>query len=155
MNKTPSNMATDGASRLLRWLLLLSRRLRKNGAKDKLSAASLQVLGILHQRHSATPTEIAAEMGIKKQSLTVLLSALQDKGHIGREREPGDARKILLSLTSSGQDAFLEELRGRRATLARLVEENLSDAELASLVQVLPVLEKLLSGGSGGSGQKL
>jgi DNA-binding MarR family transcriptional regulator len=146
MNKTPPPLIAETSSRLLRWLLLLSRRLRKNGAKDKLSAASLQVLGILYQGRSATATELAAELGIKKQSLTLLLSALHEKGYLGRKREPGDARRISLSLTISGNNVFLDELRGRRAILARLIEENLSAAEVASILKVLPIMEKLMPG---------
>jgi DNA-binding MarR family transcriptional regulator len=153
---TPPQRAADAASRLLRWLLPLSRSLRRDGAKDKLPlpAVSLQILGILRERPAATATELAAELGVKKQSLTVLLSALHAKGYVGRQKEPGDARRISLSLTCAGRDVFLGALRVRRAILARRIEENLSDTELADLVRVLPVLEKLLRGPGGESGQR-
>jgi DNA-binding MarR family transcriptional regulator len=156
MNTSPPQRAADAASRLLRWILLLSRRLRRDGAKDKLPfpAASLQILGILRERPAATATELAAELGVKKQSLTVLLSALHAKRYLGRHREPGDARRISLSLTAAGRDVFLGALGVRRAVLERRIEENLSATEAADLVRALPVLEKLLREPGGEPGQR-
>ncbi len=140
---TESFSAKDMARPLLRCLLLLNRHLRSARTGKQLPAAPLQVLGLLSQRRRATATDLAVALGIKKQSLTLLLTMLHGKGYLDRARDPGDARKIFLFLTASGRDAFLREMDGRRERLARLVAERLTDEEAASLQKILPVLEKL------------
>jgi len=144
MNNMPAPHTTRELSHhLLRCLLQLSRRLRNSKAEDRLPAVPLQVLGILYQRQSATATELAVDLGIKKQSLTLLISMLYEKRYITRGKDTDDARRITLSITSAGRKVFLKELGGRRELLARLITENLSEFETVSLSGILPILEKL------------
>lgn len=132
--------------RLLRCLLRLGRRLRNTGQKTSLPPASLQVLGMLHQRGHANATRLAEELGIKKQSLTLLLAALHHNGLIRRERDEGDTRRVSLFLTDAGRDLFLRELHGRQELLSRLIREELSAEDASSLPALLPILEKLAFG---------
>ncbi|MDR1360487.1 MAG: MarR family transcriptional regulator [Deltaproteobacteria bacterium] len=139
----PADLFPDLSQRLLRCLLRLSRQLRTAKAESTLPSVPLQALGILYRNRRATATELAAELGIKKQSLTLLLAALHERGYTERKKDAGDARKVHLALTPAGREVFLSELRGRRARLAALIADRLTGNEAEFLLAVLPVLEKL------------
>lgn len=135
--------AKDLPTRLLRCLLHLGRRLRRSKEEGGLPSTALQVLGILHRAGSATATELAAELGVKKQSLTLLLAMLRGREYVARARSDRDARNVALSLTPEGREVFLRELSGRGRRLAGLVEAKLTEEEALALAAVLPILEKL------------
>lgn len=148
MNNAPhSDIFPDLPQCLLRCLLYLSSRLRTARAETAIPAAQLHVLGILYRNRSATATEMAAELGIKKQSLTLLLTTLHELGYTERERDDVDARKVYFTLAPAGRAIFLRELHGRRERLAALITDRLTEDEAASLQAVLPIMEKLAGNG--------
>lgn len=135
--------AKDLPTRLLRCILHLGRRLRLPKEEGRLPSTALQVLGILHRAGSATATELAAELGVKKQSLTLLLAMLREREYVARARSDRDARNVALALTTEGREVFLRELSGRGRRLAGLVQAKLTEEEALALAAVLPILEKL------------
>lgn len=144
MNQIPhSDLLQNLSDRLLRCLLRLGRQMRAPRAETALPSSSLQVLGILYRNRRVTATELAAELGIRKQSLTLVLADLHGRGYTEREKDGEDARRVHLTLAPAGREAFLRELRGRRERLAALIADRLTGDEAASLLAVLPVLNKL------------
>lgn len=153
MNQPPdSPLFPDLPQRLLRCIMQLSRQLRIARAETTLPSAQLQVLGILYRNRRATATELASELGVRKQSLTLLLAALHARRYTERERGVEDARRVYLTLAPAGREAFLRELRGRRERLAALIADRLAGDEAASLLAALPVLEKLAGSGERETG---
>ncbi|SEO39881.1 MarR family winged helix-turn-helix transcriptional regulator [Trujillonella endophytica] len=51
----------------------------------------------------ATTSDVAAHLGVTKQSAAELVTALVDRGYVTREPDPRDARARLLRLTPRGQ----------------------------------------------------
>jgi DNA-binding MarR family transcriptional regulator len=52
----------------------------------------------------ATPGRLGTGLGLNSASVTALLDRLERLGHVRRERDPGDRRRILLSVTPSAKD---------------------------------------------------
>lgn len=100
---------------------------------------------------SATPSQIADELMILRQSMTNILDGLEKRELVCREIDPGDRRRIRVKLLPAGEalsvqlldveDAFLvkmgkyvtdEERRG-----FRVLEKKMYDAKVAALNDIL------------------
>jgi DNA-binding MarR family transcriptional regulator len=68
---------------------------------------------------------------------------LEAKGLIRRSADPADGRRVILSLTSAG-DATVEARRSARDQQFTRALSALSADERAQLLQVMPLLERLL-----------
>lgn len=92
------------------------------------------------------PTTLGRCLDLQKGSLTSMIDALEKEGLVCRRGDPGDRRKILVSLTEKGKDYrewFTEELeRNCSEILNRLPEEDIA-AYQESLKIMLDTLKKL------------
>jgi len=92
------------------------------------------------------PTTLGRCLDLQKGSLTSMIDALEKEGLVCRRGDPGDRRKILVSLTEKGisyRDWFTEELgRNCSEVLNRLAEEDIA-AYQESLKAMLDILKKL------------
>jgi DNA-binding MarR family transcriptional regulator len=80
---------------------------RNHFERTVLSEASLTwtswvVLWVLWIGDEAESRTVAAEAGISKATLTGVVRTLQGRGLVARRAHPGDARRVLLSLTGAG-----------------------------------------------------
>jgi DNA-binding MarR family transcriptional regulator len=108
---------------------------------EQLTSVELSPLGIsprewaalncLDEQHGLSQKEVAELLGIDRTRMVALVDELQAKGWVERRPQPGDRRKNIVTLTSSGRDLMQ---RGERAIddcerrfLAALSE---SDAQL-------------------------
>ena len=82
------------------------------------------VLGLLahHQDRPMTATDLIARTHLLKSQMNKLLTSLEARGHITRERAQGDRRRIEIRLTPQGEAAYREEHRGVDAILSRLLD---------------------------------
>ena len=72
------------------------------------------VLHELAHRGTLTPSQIAASMGATSGRVSTVLAALEKKGLIVREVDPGDRRVVCVSLTDAGRErarADMAEMR--------------------------------------------
>src|SRR4029079_8529098 len=95
----PENALLDTATRLHRSALRLSRRMRAVRPHGKLSLARLGVLGRLHREGAASGATLAAALGVRPQSLTRLLAALERDGLIARRSDEADRRQSTIAIT--------------------------------------------------------
>jgi len=92
------------------------------------------------------PTNLGKCLDLQKGSLTSMIDALEKEGLVCRRGDPGDRRKILVSLTEKGKvyrEWFTEELeKNYSEVLNRLAEEDIA-AYRQSLKTMLDTLRKL------------
>ena len=79
---------------------------------------------------------VAAEAGISKGTLTGVASTLERRGLVARRPHPDDARRVLLSMTSSGLK-LMAELFPQFNKQETLVVESLSADEIKVLAAAL------------------
>ena len=64
-----------------------------------------------------TPSQIADELMILRQSMTNILDALEKRGLVCREIDPGDRRRIRVQLLPEGETAGKDDTRGHQSDL--------------------------------------
>ncbi len=74
-------------------------------ARAPLRPADFAVYSTLRLVQPATPTELAATLGMRVTTLSSLLAKMEQQGHLCREPNPADGRSRLLSLTAAGRRA--------------------------------------------------
>jgi DNA-binding MarR family transcriptional regulator len=89
-------------------------------------------------------TELADLEGHAQPTMTLLVKRLEAKGWVARERDPGDGRVVLVSLTDAGAGA-LEDVRAAYRAVLRDHLVALSDDEIAALLNATESLERLLA----------
>lgn len=92
------------------------------------------------------PTTLGKCLDLQKGSLTSMIDALEKEGLVCRKGDPGDRRKVLVSLTEKGKDYrdwFTGELeKNASEVLERLAEEDIVTYQ-ESLKTMLGTLKKL------------
>jgi DNA-binding MarR family transcriptional regulator len=131
------------AARLRAALGPLLRRLRQVRPDGELTLSQTSVLVRLDRDGPATASELAAAEGIRPQSMSPLVTALLARGLIGREPDPGDRRRMVLSPTSAGHGALSGARAERARRLAAAIDAELTPAERDLLAAAIPLLERI------------
>jgi DNA-binding MarR family transcriptional regulator len=88
----------------------LSALLAHAMADAPLTPADFAVYSALRLMQPATPTELAATLGMRVTTLSSMLAKMEGLAHLERQRNPADGRSRLISLTDAGvtatQDCF-------------------------------------------------
>jgi len=83
------------------------------------------ILGILLRRSGEaapqTATDLIARTHLLKSQMNKVLTALEEKGYIARERASGDRRQLHIRLTDAGKAAYLAEHAHIDAFLDQLI----------------------------------
>ena len=120
----------------------IRRRLKQLPVADGLPAPEMTALVRLDREGPATSSALAKAEQMSPQSMQVTVAALEGRGLVERSTDPGDRRRVVLSLTDAGRDAVLHKRAVRAeqvaAALARLTEE-----EVEALRAATPVIERL------------
>ncbi|MFD0578937.1 MarR family winged helix-turn-helix transcriptional regulator [Dactylosporangium darangshiense] len=102
MSPDPSPAAAAAA----RDLVVVFRRLRarlRELPSGGLTPSQTSVLVRLHRDGASTTTALALAEGVRSQSMTATLSALDDLGLIERSPDPDDGRRHIIALSAAGQ----------------------------------------------------
>ena len=122
---------------------LLRRNLRQAMADGELTMPEASALARLDRGGPATGASLAKAEQISPQSMGATLAGLERRGLLGREPDPADGRRILLSLTPAGMEA----LHGRRSAsaqrLTNALETELSGPERRTLAAAVGLLQRL------------
>jgi MarR family transcriptional regulator, lower aerobic nicotinate degradation pathway regulator len=95
-----SQRVLDSIRRLVR-LLRLSDRVAQT--EYGLSAAQLFVLRELTKTPALSLSDLAERTSTDQSSVSVVVSRLVQNGHVSRDRDSRDARRLVLNLTKSGR----------------------------------------------------
>jgi DNA-binding MarR family transcriptional regulator len=98
---------------------LLDREFRRAGVP----AADFALASTLRIMQPATPTALAAQLGMAPTTLSAALRRLERRGHLRRLPNPDDRRSVLVELTPAGENVVLAAFPPFRAARERLVGE--------------------------------
>ena len=121
----------------------LSRRLRQQSGFLDLTRSQTSVLSLLEREGPATMSALARSEGIRPQSMTAIVGALEAAGLIIGAPDPNDGRKTVLSLSESGREQFTSGRLAREDWLFRAIQTELSTAEAARLADCVELLRRL------------
>jgi DNA-binding MarR family transcriptional regulator len=140
----PADLSLEQAGAEIRGTLgKLYRRIRQTKQIGDLTLPESSALSQLQRSGPATAAALAKLEQISPQSISVTVASLEAKGLIQRSADPADGRRAILSVTSAG-DATVHARRSARDQHFTRALSALTAAERAQLLQVLPVLEKLV-----------
>jgi DNA-binding MarR family transcriptional regulator/catechol 2,3-dioxygenase-like lactoylglutathione lyase family enzyme len=133
--------SSDQAALFLRAVLALGRRLRASRSPRTQTLPGLGVLGTLYRLGPLVATQLAAEEGLRPQSLTRMLAELERNRLIRRKRSSSDGRAITITLTARGRNKLLDEIAERRSWLnaamaAALTPDERRTAQAAAIVML-------------------
>ena len=121
----------------------LRRRLRELAASDDLTPPQLAVLTRLGKDGTSSASVLAAQEGVRTQSMAATVAGLETAGLIERHSDPEDGRRQLIRLTPAGVDRIGGDHEARAEWLARAIEERLSDDERAMLLAAIGLVDRL------------
>jgi DNA-binding MarR family transcriptional regulator len=130
------------AERLLPRASLITRLLLRH-AEAGLSRADMQILAGLQHDGPQRVTALAAAQALAQPTVTQLVAGLEARGLVARERDPGDGRAILVSVTGAGA-AVLQDLRARYRNLLREDLADRSDEEVLALASATEILQEVI-----------
>jgi DNA-binding MarR family transcriptional regulator len=148
MNNSSGNAGPASTSALAEDLRLLigtlKRRLREQGQRQDLPPSQVAVLLRLEKHGPATVSGLARSEGMRPQSMSAAVAALEAAGLVRGEPDPDDGRQTIMSLT----DACRERLRTGRAArqdwLSRTIAARLSPREQQELAAATRLLKRLV-----------
>jgi len=91
-------------------------RLRAAHTAHNLKPRQFQVLGLLHDHGGLAQGELVKEMGVAPSILVTLLNPLETDGLVTRDRDPGDRRRHLVTLTPAGEKQLASASRAQKET---------------------------------------
>jgi DNA-binding MarR family transcriptional regulator len=140
-SKEPSDLCADEIMEVIPQIArYLGHEMRRKGP-IAVSMPQLKVLNFISRNPGTSVSHAADDLGVTKASASDLIDRLVKKGYIGRVDDPGERRKVLLTLTSEGK-GFLIQVKGNARTSAASILSKVSSAKLAKVVDGLQVLKE-------------
>jgi riboflavin biosynthesis pyrimidine reductase/DNA-binding MarR family transcriptional regulator len=134
---------TDVAAGLRVAVGVLTRKLKQMQLPGELTVAETSALSRLDRGGPASSSELAKQDRISPQSMGATLAALEQRSLVARDRDPGDGRRIVLSITDAGRQLVNDRRGARTEQIATALRGAFTDAELGQLLAVVPLLERL------------
>jgi DNA-binding MarR family transcriptional regulator len=122
----------------------LVRQMRAAAAQHELSLTESAVLARLSREGPATTAELARAEGIRPQSMSAVIAALEDRGLIERRAHPSDGRQVNIALTERGATVRSSTMDLKRAWLSQATAR-LEEGERQVLAQAAEILKRLLA----------
>jgi DNA-binding MarR family transcriptional regulator len=139
---------TETAAAVRRGVTHLGRRLRLERPGHDVPLVQLAVLAELNDGGPMTPGQLAAAQRVQPQSLTRVLAALETKGLLERQADPGDGRRALLAITAAGHQALRRDVDQRDRWLAQAMADQLTPTEQELLRLAGQLMDRLAQANS-------
>ena len=101
-----------------------------------ISPSHLRALRVLRRDGVMRLSELSDRLHIAPRSTTEVIDALESRGLIQRQPDPGDRRATLVEVTGHGAE-ILDEIRAARGTEAERVFGQLSETDRGHLTRIL------------------
>ena len=134
---------TEVAGALRASIGLLLRRLRQVQAEGELTLPESAALTRLNRGGPSTASALARLEQISPQSMGATLGALEARGLVERRPDPGDGRRVLLSVTGAGRQVLQSKRNARTEQLAKALAAGFTPSEVRQLEAAAPLLERL------------
>jgi DNA-binding MarR family transcriptional regulator len=121
----------------------LKQRLREHGGRSDLTPSQISVLLRLEQGGSATVSILARVEGMRPQSMSAIVTPLQEAGLVSGAPDPIDGRQTLMSLTPKCLKLLQEGRAARQDWLTTTISQKLSTQEQEKLKEALELLRRL------------
>jgi DNA-binding MarR family transcriptional regulator len=122
----------------------LKRRLREHGGRHDLTPSQVSVLLRLEKDDAATVSSLARAEGMRPQSMSAIVTSLQEAGLVSGAPDPGDGRQTLMSLTPKCLKSLQDGRAARQDWLATTISQKLSAQEQEKLQGALELLTRLV-----------
>jgi DNA-binding MarR family transcriptional regulator len=128
---------TIGLGRLLREAdMIFNRALREELARHHVTFSQYQHLWQLWAEDNLAQVELSRRIGIETASSTAVMDQLERRGLIDRRRDPGDRRRMIVTLTAAGRK-LERPLNGCAVVVNRRARLNISKDEIAALFDTI------------------
>lgn len=124
----------------------LKRQLREKVGVEGLTLSQIAVLIHLDRQGTATVSELARAENIRPQSMGTTVADLQALGLVDGTPDPGDGRRILLSLTRLAREKIRANRAAREDWLFHAIRERFSASEQDALARGIELLKRLAEG---------
>ena len=133
------------ASELRTLFTRLIKKLRKEPVTGQhLSLTERSTMSLLYQQKQMLPSGLAASEKITNQSMSQILNHLFELGYITRTASDTDKRKVLISLTKTGEETLLRVRAERDEWLAKAISDSCNEEEINLLKKVIGPLNKVI-----------
>jgi DNA-binding MarR family transcriptional regulator len=122
----------------------MHKRLRREvKSVDNLSLTEVTTLSYLYTNGSMYPSELAEVTMVKAQSMSQIITHLEELGIITKTPSDTDKRKVAISLTDFGKQMVEQTRYERDEWMDDAIEKNLSAAEKKTLLEAVALMNKL------------
>ena len=139
--------ASDLAAQLRTILSRLKRRLREQGGRGDLTPSQISVLLRLEKDGASTVSGLARAEGMRPQSMSSIVTSLQDAGLVRGIPDRNDGRKTLMSLSKKCEKRLRKVRAARQDWLTAIILQKLSAQEQRELSTTLELLSRLTGDG--------
>lgn len=113
----------EAASEIRHATFRLARKVRQQRAVATMPEGQFAVLGALRWHGATTLTALAEREGVTAPSMNRTVDCLEEQGYIARQRDEGDRRKVIISITDQGAAVVDETILRRDEWLARVLAD--------------------------------
>lgn len=142
---TASESAVQAAKALRIVFGRLRRRMLEVASSDDITPSQASVLARLAKGEAATAAGLATIEGVRPQSIAATIAGLEQQGLVHRTPDPGDGRRQLIELTEAGRQADEGNRVARREWVAEAIEHGLTEAERATVIAAMQLLERVVA----------
>jgi DNA-binding MarR family transcriptional regulator len=143
-SSSPTERAAALAADLRTVSAKLKRKLREQGAQSDLRPSQVSVLLRLEKDGPAAVSSLARAEGMRPQSMSAIITSLQEAGLVSRSPDPHDGRQTLMSLSGKCQKLLKQGRAARQDWLTTMIQKKLSSQEQERLVSAVTLLSRLI-----------
>jgi len=122
----------------------LRRRLREQADAEDLPPSQNAVLLRLEKDGPATTSALARAEAMRPQSMGTIVAALEAAGLVTGSPDPEDGRQTIIAITAECRARLVHNRAVRLDWLTRTIDGALSPEEQASLLEIVPLLHRLI-----------
>lgn len=120
----------------------LVRRLRQTHVPGELTLTEASVLARLDRDGPATPGALATGERVKPQAMGTTLQGLEQRALVSRAPDPGDGRRVVMTITGEGRRLLTDRRTLKTHALAEAIGR-LGEDERRALAEAARLLDRL------------